>query len=111
MSQSTGAQSQSLNDVTLSDSRLTDDDEIGAARDELGGGEFFDLDAVDRIELPVKSFQSFAFFKMGVSDTALHGTLAGVRWPVGQAADRGNADGRRLLFRLAGGRTGAYLGR
>src|SRR2546427_13255263 len=61
------AHTDSLNQVTLLDAGLANEDEIGVAADEVAAGEFFDLQKIDlRIELPVKGFQCFAFLEAGI---------------------------------------------
>ena len=45
--------------------------------DEVAGGEFLDLQAVDLgIELPVEGVQGFAFLEVGLTDAALDGAIA-----------------------------------
>ena len=51
---------QSLNDVTLSDSAPTNQNQVAPAPDEIAGGQLFDLHPVERlgIELPVETLQT-----------------------------------------------------
>jgi hypothetical protein len=55
---------------------LADEDEVGLAADEVGAGEFFDLQPIDlRIEPPVKGLQCFAFLESGFANTVFDGSF------------------------------------
>src|SRR2546427_2702105 len=70
------AHTDSLNQVTLPDAGLADDDEIRLPAYEVAAGEFFHLQPIDlRIELPVKGLQCFAFFESGFANTVFDGSF------------------------------------
>jgi len=63
--------------MALANSGLTDENDIDAPSDELGGGELFILVTADgSVEVPVEGLEGFVLGEMGVVDAALDGTLA-----------------------------------
>ena len=78
MSVNAGLLPQSLNNVTLSDSAPTHQNQIGPAPDEIPRGQFFDLHPVEgfRIELPVEALQRFILRKARFSNPACYGAFA-----------------------------------
>ena len=74
----TGLLPQGLNNVTLSNSAPTHQDQIGSTPDEISGSQLFDLLAVKGlgVELPVEAFQGFVLSEVRFPDAPLNGTFA-----------------------------------
>src|ERR1035438_188848 len=72
-----GLLSQGLNNVTLSNSTPAHQDQVIAAPDEIAGGQFFDLHAVEGfgIELPVEPLQGLAVRKASFLDPPRDGAF------------------------------------
>ena len=66
-----------LDDVAFSDARLSDQDQVGAASDELTRGKLLDLNAVEgfTIEVPVEVLDQLSFGELGSSDTSFGRTF------------------------------------
>ena len=79
----TGSLGDGLDQVRFSDTALADQDEVVVSSDKGGGGQLFDLDAVDglAIELPVELAERFALVQSGLADAigdAAFATLGGL---------------------------------
>src|SRR5207248_3923674 len=78
----TGLLPQGLNNVTLSNSAPTHQDQIGATPDEISGSQLFDLLAVKGlgVELPVEAFQGFVLSEVRSEERRVGKECRSRRW-------------------------------